>query len=182
VSTAALDATAATLTFFFVGLTAHSLIAVLARAFYALQDTATPVVAALVAVAVNVLVATTLVGPLGLDGLALAIAVAAWLETLALVLLLRRRVHDLDLGHVASVMGRAVLVAATGGVVAWAIGNALSGAFGPDPGFVRLLVRTGVETAVGGAVILAGSLALRIEEPRLIVEVVVDLIRRRGRP
>jgi putative peptidoglycan lipid II flippase len=182
VSTAALDATAATLTFFFVGLTAHSLIAVLARAFYALQDTATPVVAALVAVAVNVLVATTLVGPLGLDGLALAIAVAAWLETLALILLLRRRVHDLDLGHVASVMGRAVLVAATGGVVAWAIGIALTGAFGADPGFVRLLVRTAVETAVGGAVILAGSLALRIEEPRLIVGVVVDLIRRRGRP
>jgi len=67
-------------------------------------------------------------------------------------------------------------------LVAWAIGNALSGAFGPDPGFVRLLVRTAVETAVGGAVILAGSLALRIEEPRLIVGVVVDLIRRRGRP
>ena len=33
----------------------------------------------------------------------------------------------------------------------------------------------------GGLLILGGSLALRIEEPRLIVGIVVDLVRRRGR-
>ena len=70
VGQAALDQTGVTLAIFLVGLTAHSLIAVLARAFYALQDTATPVVAALIAVGVNILVASVLVGPLGLNGLA----------------------------------------------------------------------------------------------------------------
>ena len=80
------------LAIFLLGLTAHSLIAVLARAFYALQDTTTPVAAALVAVVVNIVVANVLVGPLGLDGLAAAIAIAAWLETLALVVMLLRRV------------------------------------------------------------------------------------------
>jgi putative peptidoglycan lipid II flippase len=182
VSTTALDATATTLAVFLVGLTAHSLIAVLARAFYALQDTATPVVAALVAVGVNVAVATLLVGPLGLNGLALAIAVAAWLETLTLIVLLRRRIPDLGLGHVGSVMARAVVVSVAGGLVAWGIGNLLGASFGTDPGFLRLLARVVVEVAAGGAVVVAGSLALRIEEPRLIVGVVVDLIRRRGRP
>ena len=48
---AALELTATTLAVFMLGLTAHSLIAVVARAFYALQDTATPVAAALLAVA-----------------------------------------------------------------------------------------------------------------------------------
>jgi putative peptidoglycan lipid II flippase len=181
VGQAALDATGTTLAIFLVGLTAHSLIAVLARAFYALQDTATPVVAALIAVGVNIVVATVLVGPLGLDALAIAIATAAWLETLALALLLKRRVPALALGHVTGVMLRTLVVAVIGGVVAWAVLRGFGTAFGSEPGFLRLLVQMVVATAAGGLVILAGSLALRIEEPRLIVGVVVDLLRRRGR-
>ena len=43
ISEPAIEATAAALAVFLLGLTAHSLIAVLARAFYALQDTQTPV-------------------------------------------------------------------------------------------------------------------------------------------
>ena len=181
VGQAALDQTGVTLAIFLVGLTAHSLIAVLARAFYALQDTATPVVAALIAVGVNILVASVLVGPLGLNGLAVAIATAAWLETLALVLLLRRRMPSLGLGRVGSVMLRTVIVAVAGGAVAWAVNGWLVTAWGVDPGILRLLVRMAIATAAGGLVILGGSLALRIEEPRLIVGIVVDLVRRRGR-
>jgi putative peptidoglycan lipid II flippase len=181
VGQAALDQTGVTLAIFLVGLTAHSLIAVLARAFYALQDTATPVVAALIAVGVNLLVASVLVGPLGLNGLAVAIATAAWLETLALVLLLRRRMPSLGLGRVGNVMLRTVIVAVAGGAVAWAVNGWLVTAWGVDPGILRLLVRMAIATAAGGLVILGGSLALRIEEPRLIVGIVVDLVRRRGR-
>ena len=181
VGQAALDATGTTLAIFLVGLTAHSLIAVLARAFYALQDTATPVVAALIAVGVNIVVATVLVGPLGLDGLAVAIATAAWLETLALALLLKRRVpgarararHERDGPHPGRRRRRRCR--RVGRV------RGFGTAFGSDPGFVRLLVQMALATAAGGLVILAGSLALRIEEPRLIVGVVVDLLRRRGR-
>ncbi|HEY4189622.1 MAG TPA: murein biosynthesis integral membrane protein MurJ [Candidatus Limnocylindrales bacterium] len=181
VGESALDRTAATLAIFLIGLTAHSLIAVLARAFYALQDTATPVVAALIAVGVNIVVASALVGPLGLNGLAVAIATAAWLETLALVLLLQRRMPSLGLGHVGSVMARTALVSIAGGVVAWAIVQGLSSAWGTEPGFLRLLLEMTLATVAGGLVIFAGSVALRIEEPRLIVGVVVDLMRRRGR-
>ena len=181
VSQAALDLTGTTLAIFLIGLTAHSLIAVLARAFYALQDTATPVVAALIAVGVNVVVASVLVGPLGLNGLAVAIATAAWLETLALVVLLQRRMPSLGLGRVGGVMLRTAIVALAGGAVAWAVNGWLVTAWGVDPGIVRLLLRMAVATAAGGLVILGGSLALRIEEPRLIVGIVVDLVRRRGR-
>jgi putative peptidoglycan lipid II flippase len=177
----ALDRTSATLAIFLVGLTAHSLIAVLARAFYALQDTATPVVAALIAVGVNIVVASVLVGPLGLNGLAVAIATAAWLETLALVLLLQRRMPSLGLGHVGSVMARTAFVAVAGGVVTWAVVQGFTSVWGASPGFLRLLVEMVLATAAGGLVIFGGSLALRIEEPRLIVGVVVDLLRRRGR-
>ena len=116
------------------GLTAHSLIAVVARAFYALQDTATPVAAALLAVVVNIVVANALVGPYGVAGLAGAIAIAAWLELLTLVVLLRRRLPGLGLGHVAVVMAKALAASAAGAVVAWLVYGALLGAWGEDPG------------------------------------------------
>ncbi len=178
------DATAATATalaVFLVGLTAHSLIAVLARAFYALQDTRTPVAAALLAVATNIVAANVLVGPLGLNGLAAAIAVSAWIETIALVVLLQRRMPALGLGVVWIVLAKSLAVAATGAVVALGIEQALTGAWGRDAGFLLVLVRAALAVSAGGLVIVAGSVALRIEEPRLIVGIVVDLIRRRGR-
>ena len=84
---AAVQMTAAVLFVLLIGLTAHSMIAVLARSFYAEQDTLTPVIAAISAVVVNVTVAYLAVGPYGLDGLAFAIAAGAWLE--ASILLVR---------------------------------------------------------------------------------------------
>jgi putative peptidoglycan lipid II flippase len=182
ISESAIEATAACLAVFLLGLTAHSLIAVLARAFYALQDTRTPVGAALVAVVVNIVVANLLVGPMGLNGLAAAIAVGAWLETVLLVVLLRRRTPDLgpDLRHLASVMVRATLVAVAGGLVAWAVDNALVGLWGEAPGYLLLTVRAAAAVAVGGLVIVAGSLLLRIGELGTITNVLVDVVRRRA--
>jgi len=176
----ALAATASALAVFLIGLTAHSLIAVLARAFYALQDTRTPVAAALVAVVVNVVAANILVGPLGLNGLAGAIAISAWIETLTLFVLLQRRMPDLRLGAVWGVLARTLIVALMGAAVAFGIDRLLVGAWGQDPGFVRVLIRLIVAVTAGGLVILGGSIALRIEEPRRIVRVVVDLIHRQG--
>jgi putative peptidoglycan lipid II flippase len=177
----ALERTAATLAVFMVGLTAHSLIAVVARAFYAHQDTATPVVAALVAVAANIVLGIALVGPFGLTGLAAAIAASAWLELTTLVVLLRRRLPGLGLGHVGVVMAKSALVSALGAAAALAVTQLLLASWGESPGVLAMVLRAGLAVAAGGAVILAGSLALRIEEPRLIVGVVVDLLRRRGR-
>jgi len=166
---------------FMVGLPAHSLIAVLARAFYALQDTVTPVVAGIAAVAVNIVLGVLLVGPLGLTGLAIAIAAGAWLETIALVVLLGRRLPGLGLREVWVVMGKSLVAAVPGALVAWGVTVALVGLWGTNAGFLITLVRLVAATAAGGAVMLGFSLALRIEEPRRILGIVLDLARRRGR-
>ena len=83
--------------YFAIGLTAHALIAVLARGFYARQDTVTPVLAAVAAVAINCSLAVVLVGPYGLQGIALAIAVAAWIEAFALLAILHHRLPHFEL-------------------------------------------------------------------------------------
>ena len=172
---------AISLAVFMLGLTAHSLIAVLARAFYALQDTATPVIAGIAAVGVNIVVGVALVGPLGLSGLAIAIAVGAWLETIVLVVLLGRRLPGLGLREVWVVMAKTLVAAVPAALVAWGATVLLVGLWGTSAGFLLTLVRLCLATAAGGLVLLGVSLALRIEEPRRMLGTVLDLTHRRGR-
>jgi putative peptidoglycan lipid II flippase len=181
---AVIDLTAATLLAFLVGLLAHALIAVLARAFYARQDTRTPVLVAIGAVVVNTTLATALVGPLGLPGVALAIAIAAWLEAAALLALLRRRVGRLGIAQVAWLAVRTVLATAVAGVAASLVHAYVGARLAPDPAAGGLagipgIVAVGVAvTTVFGAVFIVAALALRIEELRSIVGIMVDAIRR----
>jgi putative peptidoglycan lipid II flippase len=181
---ATIELIAATLLAFLVGLVAHALITVLARAFYALHDTRTPVAVAILAVAINTTVGTALAGPLGLPGLALAIALAAWLEATVLTVLLRRRVGRFGFAAVAWLGLRTIVATAIAAVVAQvvhgSVGPALvldpsSGGFGNLPGLVAVLVSVG---AVYAAVFVVAALALRIEELRSIVEIMVDALRR----
>src|SRR4029079_15759316 len=134
-----LDLIAVTLVGFLVGLTAHAMIAVLARAFYARQDTVTPVVAAVAAVAINCTLAIVLVGPYGLPGIALAIAIAAWIEALALLVVLFRRLHHFELRGLARVGVESVVASWAAGVIAYALLAFLTDRLGVDPGRLVLV-------------------------------------------
>lgn len=87
----AIDLTANTLLFLLIGLAGHSLVIVLARAFYSGHDTRTPVLTAISEVAVSVTVAVATVGTLGLSGIALGVSVGAWFEAVVLAFLLWQR-------------------------------------------------------------------------------------------
>ncbi len=93
------------LAFFALGLIGHSLIEILARAFYALQNTWTPAVAAGGAMALNLVLGLALPGVfarfgwLPVGGLALANALAALAEMVALILVMDRQLHGLRLGE-----------------------------------------------------------------------------------
>ena len=167
-----LDVIALTLAYFLIGLTAHALIAVLARAFYARQDTVTPVVAAVAAVAINTTLAVILVGPLGLSGLALAIAIAAWAEALGLIVVLRRRLPLFPLAGMARVALESRGGSTVAGAVAFATLTATASWLGADPDWLALIVQL---TLVGI------SLALRIPELPTIVGVMADVFRRPSR-
>jgi putative peptidoglycan lipid II flippase len=165
---------------FLVGLVAHALIAVLARGFYARQDTLTPVVVAVAAVVVTVTLATVLVGPYGLPGIALAIAMAAWLEAAALIVLLRRREGPLGLAAVAWVGARTALASAIAAAVGIALHGVVGPALAPDPatlgrseipGLIAVIV---LVSAAFGATFVVAALALRITELRSIVAIMVD--------
>ncbi|HSE77385.1 MAG TPA: murein biosynthesis integral membrane protein MurJ [Alphaproteobacteria bacterium] len=87
----AVDATAAALQAYALGLPAYVLIKVLTPGFYAREDTATPVKIAIACVVANTALALILMRPLAHVGIALASALAAWLNAALLALMLKRR-------------------------------------------------------------------------------------------
>jgi putative peptidoglycan lipid II flippase len=83
-------AAGATLAAYATGLVPFVLIRSFVAPFYARGDTATPVMAALSAAFVNILLKVALMGPLAQIGLALATAVGAWVNLALLVVAARR--------------------------------------------------------------------------------------------
>jgi putative peptidoglycan lipid II flippase len=155
----ALDLTANTLLLMLVGLAAHAMVVVLARAFYSGQDTRTPVIVALLSVAVNVSVSISTVGTLGLSGLALGIAAGAWFEATILGVILWQRTPGAGLENIT----RPVLVFAAGSLLA-----ALAALFvvrltelfiGIDPGKIELF---GQLLLAGGAAALVYAVYSRL--------------------
>lgn len=92
----ATDAVYVALRFFALGLVGHTTLELVARTFFAQQDTLTPLWVAAAAAALNVGLGLVLMGPLGYGGLALANSVAVTIEVLILLALLRPRLHGVE--------------------------------------------------------------------------------------
>jgi putative peptidoglycan lipid II flippase len=160
------------------GLVGHSVVEIVSRAFYALHDTLTPVVASVAAMSLNVALSISLsslfenwgLPPHG--GLALANSLATTLEMFALLILMRRRLNGIH--------GKQLL--ATGLQTALA-GLMMSAGLWM---WVALTEELPVWFVVAGSLILgtvlfAGSaLLLRIPEAQTTASLLVKRITRRG--
>ena len=90
---AATEATSLALIAYAVGIPAYVLIKVLTPGFFARHDTRTPVRIAISTLVLHLALNLTLIWPLQHVGLALATAIAAWVNTVALAVVLHRRGH-----------------------------------------------------------------------------------------
>ncbi len=99
------------------GLWAFSGIRVIVSAFYASQDTKTPVKVAAVSLVVNLILSLLLMGPLRHGGLALALSITSSIQFCLLVYLLRKRMADWNPMPVLVSFGKYIVAAATMGVV-----------------------------------------------------------------
>ena len=130
---AATGATAAALRAFAVGLPAYVLIKSLTPGYFARQDTRAPVKIAIVAVVVNIILALLLMPFLAHAGIALATAVAAWLNAIVLGVVLVRRGHLSFDDRLRRRAPRIVLAAALMGAVVYGGTNWLAGPLaGPE--------------------------------------------------
>ncbi len=88
--------TASTLGFFVLSLFAQSLVPLLAKAFYAVQNTIIPVVVSVVSMGLNIGLAFWLVGSMGVAGIALAFSIASFVNMIVLLILLHIKLGGLE--------------------------------------------------------------------------------------
>jgi putative peptidoglycan lipid II flippase len=164
-SQSATDRTASTLLYFAIGLVGHIVVHVLTRAFYAMQDTKTPVAWAVVAVAINIVLMAALVGPMGVEGLALALSISAVLEVIGLLWSLRRRIDSIEGGEILRSLLRAGVAALAAALLMFgglAVVEATVGGLLDNP--VGRLIVLLVLAAAGSAIYLVVAAALRSPE------------------
>jgi len=177
---AAISLTADTLSFLFLGLAAHSLVIVFARAFYSGHDTRTPVITALFDMTICVTVGVSTVGTLGLSGIALGIALGAWAEASSLGILLWRRTPGAGLESILQ-----PLVTFLGGAVLAALATLLvvrltDPIIGSDPGKLGLIFQISAASAAGAATYALYTRALRIPELNQTIDLARSMFRRGG--
>jgi putative peptidoglycan lipid II flippase len=156
------------LVFYAAGLFAYGGTKVVVQAFYSLKDTVTPMKVAASIVGLNVALNLILVRYMGLRGLALATAISAAVGFSALCLLLRRRLRDIRGGEIWKAVGKVVVVSCPVGISLHLVSLAL------EPLAVDIwgkLLQVGVSVVVGGAVLLAAGLALRVEEITFLLKI-----------
>lgn len=168
-----------TLVCFSLGLIVHSVLEVVARGFYADKNTIIPFLAAIGGAVINYVLAYTLSGVMNTPitpfpgGLALANSLGVGFEVIVLMILLRRRWHGID----ENTIGRTVIKTTLASLVmALAIlgVNALLGMVGlTDGGTRNTIIQLAVEVGVGGLVFFAAAYALKLEELKTVVNVIL---------
>jgi putative peptidoglycan lipid II flippase len=112
---------AAALLYYAVGLWAFAGVRIVAQAFYALQDTKTPVKIAVLALCANILLSTAFIlwTPLEHGGLALAASLAATLNISLLTVQLRKKIGRMDGGRILNSLLKIVPASVAMGVIGW---------------------------------------------------------------
>lgn len=113
--------TALALACYAVGLAGYSAIKILAPAFYALNDARTPMLVSLVSILVNLAAASTMVKLAGLRhlGLALSTSAVALFGSVALFILLRKRIHGLHGRALAASVVKILIASAAMGIACY---------------------------------------------------------------
>jgi putative peptidoglycan lipid II flippase len=156
------------------GLVAFSLVNILARAFYALGDTKTPMKISITCLLLNLLVSLALVWRFRQGGLAAANTATGIVNVLLLFQALRLKLGQLDMAELRENLLYLALAAALAGLAAWGVGNWWTHAVG----HAGLWQRMGdVFAPMAAATIVYGALTVWLRVPSALE--IAQLLRQR---
>lgn len=142
---------------------AQSLLPLLTRAFYALQNTKTPLLIALVSEATNLLLVLTLIKSHGVYGLAIAFSVSSIINMALLMFFLRKKLPHIDGKTIWDSTVRILVASIIGGLAAQ-IGKIIVGTQGELDTFVAVLVQLVIAGSMGLAAFSIASYFLNVKE------------------
>jgi putative peptidoglycan lipid II flippase len=157
------DMTSVALLFYSVGLWAFSANRVMVSAFYALQDTKTPVKVAAVAMAANGTLSLLLMGPLTHGGLALALSLASTLQFFLLVFLLKKKQGIFDLAPLLRTVLRSIAASLIMGLIVFFLNSHWMAQAGTGS-FLIAAAKLCVTVLAGGTAYFVAAAFLRCPE------------------
>jgi putative peptidoglycan lipid II flippase len=171
------DATAAALQFYAIGLVGYSIVRIVSPTFYALRRSRIPVMVSAGSVVINIALNLALVRVFGYRGLALGTSITALVNAATQLWLLRREIHGIEGGRIASTAIRVVIAALFMAVAAWGTDRLLAGAL-PGRALMPQIVRLVVSIGIALAVLAAAAQLLRIREFGEARDLIVGRVRR----
>lgn len=160
--------TVSVLAFLTIGMAAQAIIPLLARSFYALQDTKTPFFTGLLALILNVLLALFLIRYLKVVGLAAAIALSGTMNAGILLVMLHRRLGGFPITSLFRMVVKVIGSAVAMGLVGYGCLQAMSWIVNTHT-FVGLLAQTVVTLIVSVLTYLALTKKLKLPEVSMIL-------------
>jgi putative peptidoglycan lipid II flippase len=156
--------TAQALLYYAMGLGAFSAVKIVAATFFALKDTRTPMIMALVSIGVNIVLGIILMRPLAHGGLALATSLASILNLALLVHALRAKLGSLGWRSITRSAFRTLFSSGFMGVVVWGAGFVF---IPPEGGGVMELL-LGLIGCILTGLIIFGTCSYLIKSPELL--------------
>lgn len=159
------EQTAAALMYNAVGLTAYSAVRVLAPSFYALKETRIPMLASVISIATNYLVAWLTVEHFGIGhrGLALSISAVAIVNFALLFFFMRRRLNGIEGRSLFVTFAKVLLASALMGAVCWFASRQIETFLGTKSLLVRLM-NVGASVALGIGLFYVTASLLKVRE------------------
>jgi len=157
--------TAATLQYYALGLMGFALIKIVVPSFYARKDTKTPVIVGVCVLCLNVTLNLILMQYMEERGLALSTSICAYVNTIVLLVLLRRKIGPIGMRRVVVSLVKIAINGALMGCIVWMTHSWLSGHVS-DAGLFGRLVLVFVPVGAGlasylGLAFFAGQAELR---------------------
>jgi putative peptidoglycan lipid II flippase len=163
--------------FYALGLWAFSGIRILLPAFYALQDTKTPVKVAVVALFVNLIAAVLLMGPFRHGGIALALSLSSTLQFGLLLFLLKKKIRLANLGNVLKACLKSAFASVAMGIGVYYLHSRWL-VIDSDAGFLSMTTNLAALVASGIILYLVGARALGCAEMASVKEMFLPFFRK----
>lgn len=172
------QATADTLGFLAGTIVAQSIIFMIARVFYALEDTKTPLFASVFSIFLNVILSLILSRAYGVAGLGLAVSISATVQLFLLLILLRRKMGDFGVRSLSISSFKITLASLSMSVVLYAGVRYWFPLVKGEVGFFRLVPEFTLICLLGLAAYFLAAKSLRIPETRRVARIVKKSLNR----
>lgn len=157
---------------------AQSLYFMVARVFYAFEDTVTPLLTSLSSIVINVILSFILSAKFGISGMAMALSITTLYELVLLVIILQVRYHHIGLKSILIKFAKISVASAAMTAVLYYMVSQLFPLYKSDVGFTHIAPKFMVLSIVGVGVYFGVAKLLRLPEVSKVIKKALHPFRR----